>query len=57
MPSVNFRKKPKQYSPNSVFKFEADEAGCIFEYRVWNLYYFYELRKWTKVVDKTDVCK
>lgn len=57
MPSVNFRKKPKQSSPNSIFRFEADEAGCIFEYRVWDLYYFYELRKWTKVGKDTDVCK
>jgi len=55
MPTVNIRQKPTTNTPDSVFKFAADEAGCKFEYRIWNPYAFKEIRRWTSVVKKADV--
>jgi hypothetical protein len=36
-------------------RFACDEAGCVFEYRVWDVYNYRELRPWTPVVHKTDI--
>ena len=38
-----------------IDRFSCDEAGCAYEYRIWDPYNYKELRPWTKVVRKTDV--
>ena len=38
-----------------VLRFTSNEAGIIFEYRLWDTYNYREIRPWTKVVSKTDV--
>ena len=38
-----------------IYRFAADEAGCKFEYRIWNPYAFKEIRRWASVVKKADV--
>ena len=55
MPSVNMKKRPKQDSPNSIFRFAVDEAGCYFEYRIWDALRYKEIRKWSPVVYQTNV--
>lgn len=55
LPSADFAMFPRTVSPDSAFKFEADEAGVTYEYRVWDAYNYKEIRPWVPVTFKTDV--
>lgn len=39
----------------STFSFEADEAGCYFEWRLWDKKKYKEMVPWTKTIRKVDV--
>jgi hypothetical protein len=55
LPAVNMKTKPDTDTPQWTFRFASDEPGCVFEYRIWDVLKFKELRPWTSVLLKTQV--
>ena len=55
LPIARFSDKPPPNTPYPWFVFNADEFGCIFEYRVWDPVNYIEIRPWTSVTYKTDI--
>eukprot|EP01039_Chlorochromonas_danica_P008280 gene8280-9129_t len=55
MPRATIQSAPKDRSSNNWFHFTANEAGCYFEYRLWDAYGYKEIRPWTPVTKKTSV--
>lgn len=55
LPTVNIKTRPDTNTPQWTFRFAADEPGCVFEYRIWDVLKFKEIRPWTSVLHKTKV--
>lgn len=55
LPIARFQVKPPDHSSFPTFQFSSDEPGVTFEYRIWDPYYYKEIRPWTAVVSKTDI--
>jgi hypothetical protein len=55
MPTTRFKSKPLPNTDNPFFWFTPDEAGVVYEYRVWDPVNYIEVRPWTKCTKKTDV--
>lgn len=55
LPVSSFKKTPKRTDTYPWFHFSANEAGCHFEYRVWDQYNYKQLREWTPTVKKADM--
>ena len=55
LPSANCTKIPTSESDEHIFQFGCDEAGCSYEYRIWDPYNYKQLLEWTPVVYKADV--
>jgi hypothetical protein len=55
LPAVNLKTKPQTDTPQWTFRFASDEPGCVFEYRIWDVLKFKEIRPWTAVLHKTAV--
>jgi hypothetical protein len=55
LPTVNLKTKPEPNTPQWTFRFASDEPGCVFEYRIWDVLKFKEIRPWTAVLHKTSV--
>ena len=55
LPSANCTKIPSSESDEHIFAFGCDEAGCSYEYRLWDPYNYKQLLEWTPVVYKADI--
>ncbi|KAF1336513.1 hypothetical protein FI667_g345, partial [Globisporangium splendens] len=53
-PKAQFTLVPPTKSSGTVFEFESDKLGCIFEYHVMNMVEMLVVRNWTRTLGRVD---
>lgn len=56
-PKAQFTLVPPTKSSDTVFKFESDKPGCVFEYHVMNMVEMLVVRNWTRTLGEVDFLK